>query len=87
VLAQFIVKRVHGATTEDAEIDNEDIEDLEDQEAANDHDPSREAADNQEIEAVSRTVALTYKVPAADARMGRDAVTKVRCLFYLCTNY
>lgn len=87
-MAQFTVKRVRGAVNE-LEADDDDIEDIEDQEAADDCDPSRDAADDLEIEQVARTVALTHWVPAADARMAKDAVTKVRHILYItpCTNY
>jgi hypothetical protein len=71
-------KRKRGVAVEDVEdADGNDLYDMEDQEAAEDEDLSRTAADDLEISQVIEEVSLTYTVSAAEAKLGIDAVSKV----------
>jgi hypothetical protein len=58
---------------------------MEDIDATADDNTSRDAVDDEEISEVAHEVALTHLVPAAEARLGRDAVTKVCHCYKLTT--
>ena len=60
-----------------ADNDDNDTYNTEDKEAAVDNDLLRGAVDDQEVSEVALEVTLTHTVLAAEARMGRDAVSKV----------
>jgi hypothetical protein len=75
-----MVKRKRGSVIADingADNDLEDIYDMEDQEAVEDLDLSREATDDLEIADIAADVALTHTVSAADSRTGIESISKV----------
>lgn len=71
-------------STPDAEDEgDDDCPDAEDQEAAEDIDPSWDASDDRKLAEISAEVALTHTVSAADSKVAQDAIRKVCCYYSL----